>query len=134
MIFFDTGAWVALAVSGDRNAPRARSLYSEVSRGKHGAIVTTNFVLDEAATLVRMAVDVPTAVRLVNTVLQAPSVTVVWIDPSHFEAALAILGRHDDKRWSFTDCTSFAVMHDLGIQEGFSFDRNFAEAGFTRLP
>lgn len=134
MIFFDTGAWVALSVAGDRNAKPANALHAEVSRGVHGAIVTTNFVLDESATLIRMATDVETASRFLRTVLGARSVTVVWIDSGHFGGAVDLFERHEDKRWSFTDCTSFVVMRDLGVTKAFSFDRNFDEAGFSRMP
>ena len=49
----------------------------------------------------------------------------VWIDESHFDGALDLLERHADKRWSFTDCTSFVVMRDLGIDSAFAFDHNF---------
>lgn len=134
MIFFDTGAWVALSVPGDRNALAARRFHGEVARGIHGAIVTTNFVLDEAATLVRMETDVDTASRLLHGALQDSAVTVVWIGPEHFLAALEMFQRHTDKRWSFTDCTSFAMMKELEIKTAFAFDRNFEEAGFVRVP
>jgi len=32
------------------------------------------------------------------------------------------------------NCTSFVVMRELGTDTAFSFDWNFEEAGFTRLP
>jgi predicted nucleic acid-binding protein len=134
LIFVDTGAWVALSVPGDRHGTAARALYADVARGVYGRPVTTDFVLDEAATLIRMATDVEIAVRFVRTVLGSSSVTVVWIDPERFVASLERLEGHADKRWSFTDCTSFAVMDDLGIDAAFAFDRNFEEAGLTRLP
>ena len=55
MIFLDTGAWVALSVPGDKNGAAAESLYGAIGSGRYGAIVTTDFVLDEAATLIRVA-------------------------------------------------------------------------------
>ncbi len=134
MIFYDTGAWVALAVPGDKNAAAAKALQNQVSRGVHGAIVTTDFVLNEAATLIRMETDVEAAARFVRSVLASPSVTLLWIDRDHFESALEIFERHADKRWSFTDCTSFVVMGALGIDQAFTFDRNFEQAGRTRIP
>ncbi|TLZ71526.1 MAG: type II toxin-antitoxin system VapC family toxin [Methanobacteriota archaeon] len=134
MILFDSGAWIALSVPNDRNAKVAQGVYADTARGVHGRIVTTDFVLDEAATFVRMATDVATAAVLLRRVTGAPNVTVVWIDARHFADAIGDFERHQDKRWSFTDCTSFVVMRDLGIEKAFTFDRNFDQAGFTRLP
>ena len=39
-----------------------------------------------------------------------------------------------DKTWSFTDCTSFAVMKNMGLTEVFAFDHHFEQMGFIRLP
>lgn len=134
MIFVDSGAWIALSLPNDRNSPTARAAYPELARGVHGSLVTSNFVLDEAITFLRMATDVPTAARLARTVLSSKNVVMAWIDPGTFEAALRLFEERPDKRWSFTDCTSFAVMKDLGIESAFTFDRNFHEAGFSRVP
>lgn len=134
MIFVDSGAWVALSLPNDRNHAAARRAYADLAEGAHGALVTSNFILDESATFLRMAADVPTAARLARTVLASPNVVVAWIDPATFDAALRLLESRPDKRWSLTDCTSFAVMKDLQVEEAFSFDHNFEEAGFVRLP
>lgn len=134
MIFVDAGAWVALMIPDGRHGGPAREFYREVSRGAHGAMVTTDFVLDEAATLIRVEADVETACRFLRTVLQAPSVSLVWIAREHFRYALEMLEQQGDRRWSFTDCTSSVVMRDLGMAEAFTFDRNFEQAGFSRLP
>ena len=134
LIFYDTSAWVALAVPGDRHGPEAKSLQAEVSRGAYGSIVTTSFVLDEVATFVRMETDTESAVRLLRSILASAAITTVWIDPGQFGSALDLFQSHQDKRWSLTDCTSFVVMRDLGTDKAFSFDRNFEEAGFVRVP
>ena len=134
MIFVDTGAWVALSVTGDKNSAAAKRVHGEIARRVHGAPVTTSFVLDEAATLIRMETDVPASSRFLHAALEARSVTVVWIDQGHFRSATEMLERHEDRRWSFTDCTSFVVMGELGIASAFAFDHNFEEAGFTLTP
>lgn len=41
---------------------------------------------------------------------------------------------HRDKDYSFTDCTSFAVMRELRLREALTTDRHFRQAGFGVLP
>jgi predicted nucleic acid-binding protein len=40
----------------------------------------------------------------------------------------------NNKVFSFTDCVSFGMMHTLGIYQAFSFDEDFARAGFVMRP
>ncbi|MFA7234316.1 MAG: hypothetical protein WC076_09405 [Terrimicrobiaceae bacterium] len=40
----------------------------------------------------------------------------------------------DDHAFSFTDCTSFAVMRRLGLVEAATSDSHFQAAGFRPLP
>ena len=46
------------------------------------------------------------------------------------EAGVKVL----DKSYSFTDCTSFVVMRELGIREALTTDRHFVQAGFGIRP
>jgi predicted nucleic acid-binding protein len=39
-----------------------------------------------------------------------------------------------DKSYSYTDCTSFAVMERLGISMAAAVDADFRRAGFRTLP
>ena len=48
--------------------------------------------------------------------------------------AEAILERHADQDFSFTDAVSFAVMQERGIEEAFTFDSHFATLGFRMIP
>ena len=47
--------------------------------------------------------------------------------------ALAILRQYQDKMFSFTDATSFAVMERLNTQHAFSFDADFRQYGWIVL-
>jgi len=50
-------------------------------------------------------------------------------------AAWKLFKKHDDKEFSFTDCTSFVVMERLGLLYAFAFDEHFEQTGqFTRVP
>ncbi len=42
--------------------------------------------------------------------------------------------RRSDKEYSFTDCTSFAVMKRLKIGVAIAVDADFRRAGFVVLP
>jgi uncharacterized protein len=41
--------------------------------------------------------------------------------------------KHADKVWSFTDCVSFALMHELRLRDAFTTDHHFKQAGFVPL-
>ena len=50
------------------------------------------------------------------------------------ERARHIFFRYRDKDFSFTDCTSFALMRELRIREALTTDKHFRQAGFQMLP
>ena len=59
---------------------------------------------------------------------------VIRVSDRDFDQALALMLAHEDKKWSFTDCTTFVLMRELQIRDAFTFDHNFTEAGFRPLP
>ena len=134
MIFVDTSAWYALEVEDDINHEKARKFLSEIASGKHGVAVTTDYVLDETLTLLRSKKGLPAALSFIDKVRKSNSVRTFWVSESIFEKALGIFKKTSDSLWSFTDCTSFALMRDLSIIEAFTFDNHFIQAGFQILP
>ena len=57
------------------------------------------------------------------------------VTPSIEQEAWNIFERfNQDKRWSFTDCTSKVVMDKIGILEAFSFDKHFVQMGMIIKP
>lgn len=97
-------------------------------------MVTSDYVLDETLTLVRKRVGLEEVERLSNSLKASPNVHVNWVGERVFESALRRMLTHQDKVWSFTDCTSFETMQELGIRRAFAFDRDFTSAGFEVVP
>ena len=134
MIFIDTSAWYAVEVEDDVNHEAACKFLSLVASAKYGAAITTDYVLDETLTLLRSRRDLTSATTFIDKIRKSRSIRVFWIDKSLFEKALIAFQESDRKPWSFTDCTSFALMHELSISEAFTFDKHFSQAGFQALP
>lgn len=134
MIFIDTSAWYAVEVADDVNHEAACKFLAEIASGKHGVSVTTDYVLDETLTLLRSRRDLASASYFIDKIRKSKSIRVFWIDESLFEKALDVFRKSDHKSWSFTDCTSFALMRDLSVSEAFTFDTHFTEAAFQKLP
>ncbi len=134
MIFVDTSAWYAVEVEDDINHEKAREFLGKIALGKSGVIVTTDYVLDETMTLLRSKKGLPIALSFIDKIKKSKSIRVFWVGESVFVKALGFFGKKSDLLWSFTDCTSFALMNDLSITEAFAFDSHFAQAGFQKLP
>ena len=134
MILVDTGAWYALTDPQDRHHGHAVAMFGRLTRGEHGRMVTTDYILDETYTLLRMRLGIEPVKRLHALLGQSSSVQVVRVSDNDFERSVDLMIAHGDKRWSLTDCTSFVLMQELEIGDAFTFDRNFAEAGFRVVP
>jgi predicted nucleic acid-binding protein len=121
-------------VEDDVNHEVARRFLSQLASGKHGVSVTTDYVLDETLTLLRSRRGLDAAITFVGKIRNSKSVRVFWIDESIFEKALEGFRASKRKSWSFTDCTSFALMKELSVAQAFAFDKHFEEAGLGACP
>jgi predicted nucleic acid-binding protein len=134
MIFVDSSAWIALLNEADGHHTIARRFSSELANGRYGRLVTTDYVLDEAATYLRFRAPSSTLKQFRSILEGSASLETIWTTPIRFWAAWDVLSNRDDMRWSLTDCLSFVTMETLGIRTAFSFDADFAQAGFRLLP
>ena len=133
-IFIDTSAFAALAHRRDKHHAAAKRFLKNVARSR-GPLVTSTYVLDELFTLLRVRWDHATAVNAGEQLARTRWCRVIDVDGETRVAAWQIFVRYSDQVFSFTDCTSFALMHAMDLTEAFTFDRgDFAAAGFTALP
>ena len=133
-IFVDTSAFYALADGQDRNHRSARKALSSLDHNGRD-LVTTTYVVDEILTLVRYRLGHKRAVILGEKLMASEWCRVIEVSEGLRRSAWEIFVRHDDQSFSFTDCTSFAAMKAMRVDEAFTFDRrDFLAAGFTPLP
>jgi len=57
-----------------------------------------------------------------------------WITPELDAAAWDNFVKYHDKEFSYTDCTSFALMRMEGIKRVFGYDEHFGQFGFEQVP
>jgi predicted nucleic acid-binding protein len=130
LVFVDTSAWFALAYEGDPYHPAARVFIVSKPR-----LVTTNFVIDETITLVLKRLGYWSARELGEKLWSGQQARIIYVSKADQYAAWELFKRYDDKAFSFTDCTSFAVMARLGLHYAFAFDEHFEQTGqFVQLP
>lgn len=131
-IFIDTSGFYALLVRGDDQHDRARHAMRKAAKKKQ-RFVTTDYVLDETATLLMARGGAPVIPALFESVSASKACRVVWMDVERFEKTKALFIKNIDKIWSFTDCFSFIIMKDLQVREALSKDAHFRAAGFIPL-
>lgn len=121
-MFVDTGAWYAVADASDRHHEEAARCYLE--HASAGRFVTTDLIVSETWTLIGAHLGRSAALTFWET-LRTTRIPVVTLEPIDLEAAWRIVQGFPDQDFSFTDCTSFAVMERLGIDEAFAFDSHY---------
>ena len=96
-VFFDSGAFCALTIPKDTHNTNAKLIYKQLKE-LNVIIYTSDYVLDEVYTLLKSRGSHKTSVKFMEQI---------------------------DKRLSFTDCASFALINHHGIESVFAFDKHF---------
>ena len=126
-VFVDTSGFKALVDVKDEFHERAVKIWEKLKIDK-SSLITTNFILDESYTLIRLrcGIGVCRDLRTMLTDLVSIKVMRVSLDDEllawdWFEV--------DWSGLSFTDCTCFAMMKRLDLSTYFGFDKHFERAG-----
>jgi predicted nucleic acid-binding protein len=99
-----------------------------------GILLSTNYVLDETLTLIRMRLGLRAAEEWWAQIEGSSRIRWEWIDPMRAEKARRWFFQWKDKDFSFTDCTSFVVMKEARARLALTTDRPFRQAGFEKVP
>jgi uncharacterized protein len=132
-LFVDTAGWMACADANDPDHAQACACRDEWLRSG-GVLVSSDFVIDETLTLIRIRLGIDAAERWWQQVQESQRLTWEWIDTVRLDRAQSWFFRWRDKDFSFTDCTSFVIMKEKRIQQVLTTDRHFVVAGFQVLP
>lgn len=131
-VLVDSTAFLSLEDPDEGSHARSRrTLEDLVAAGAR--LLTTNFVFDETYTLILARLGRRRAVAWGESFRGGQLVQVLRVDPDHEGRAWEIIIAYEDKDFSYTDATSFAVAESLGIAEAFSFDRHFRQFGKFRV-
>ncbi|MCY3676117.1 MAG: type II toxin-antitoxin system VapC family toxin [Gemmatimonadetes bacterium] len=132
-LFVDTAGWMAMADAADpahQASRRERDLCLEGG----GNLVSTDYVIDETLTLIRVRLGLRAAAEWWAQIDASFRIRWERIDASRAEKARTRFFEWTDKDFSFTDCTSFVVMQELGLAKALTTDRHFSQAGFETVP
>lgn len=125
-IFVDTGAWYAVVDKKDPDHKQAETFL----KTNKTPLLTTNFIFDETVTLLRSRLGFDVAKGFGQNLKNSSLVGIVAVKDEDEERAWQIFLKYKDQDFSFTDCTSFAVMERLKLDTAFSFDSHFEAMKF----
>jgi predicted nucleic acid-binding protein len=91
-LFVDTAGWMACADAADRAHARARTARDAALEGG-SVLVTTDYVVDETLTLIRLRLGLAAAEAWWTQVDGSSRVRWEWIDPARAEKARAVFFR-----------------------------------------
>ncbi len=129
-VFIDTSGWFAAASRRDYDHPAVKQYLKESTP----PLLTTDYVADESATLFLSRLGHAAAVRFLDSLQASPRIELIYLKQQSIEAAMRLFRERPDKGWSLTDCTSFVIMKELGLDTALALDDHFRQAGFITVP
>ncbi|PZV23783.1 MAG: PIN domain-containing protein [Snowella sp.] len=131
-VFVDTAAWLALLNIDDIWHQQAKEIRLELVKQNY-IFITTEFVLLEVGDALCSQVLRKNTANFLHNIYQLKSTKIITLSQDLLQLGLSLYEQRLDKDWGLTDCISFVVMQREQIQEAFTSDKHFEQAGFIRL-
>ena len=129
VVFVDSGAWIALALTRDPLHLRAVGAWQGMAEVRAKVYTSAPVALETFTFLDRHATrDVALAWK--ESLKVVDGLTVLGCSAEDIELAWEYFDRRDIHKLSAVDATSFVLMKQEGIKKAFSFDHHFASVGF----
>ncbi|KAF5415298.1 MAG: VapC ribonuclease [Candidatus Methanogaster sp.] len=109
-VFIDTGAFMTYRNKRDIHHSESDGMLRRALQREFGIIYTTDFIYDETLTLAMVRTGDKNVAKDVSDVMPSPRIEMLMIDDTILNKARELFFRLFDKRISFTDVTTMAVM------------------------
>ncbi len=127
-LFVDTDAFLAYFSSKDPHHEKARSIIDQAK-----GIIITDYIYDEILTLARKRLGINPSIAIMRHIKHNKDIEMIVVTEKDKTTAEKVFEKYADKDFSFTDCTTFAVIQRLGIKNILSFDKHFQQYGIAVL-
>jgi|ERR1035437_7333773 predicted nucleic acid-binding protein len=128
-VFADSFFFLAILNRADQAHERAVAM----SRQIRSVRITTDWIITELADGLAKVEERERFMDLYRHIQLSPAIRVVPASRALLEEGISLYGARPDKGWSLTDCISFVVMRDEGLQHALTGDHHFEQAGFKAL-
>ena len=130
-VLIDTGFWIALFDRRDVNHLSAKNSLKPLL--KDYRLYLSDFIVFETITYLNCSIKRHDLAMRFLTKVQEPALTTLVVDQTIKAQALESFEKYSDKDLSITDCTSFVLMQEKGIQLYAGFDDHFQQMGFVSV-
>lgn len=133
-IFADTSGWANYFVRTEPFHQEAKQLMQKWYKDRT-RVITTNYVLLELVALFisPLRITRQQQIQAIETIKAVEWIEILHVDQTLDDQAWQFLKTRNDKMWSLADCSSFVVMKQRKISQGFTTDHHFEQAGFIML-
>jgi predicted nucleic acid-binding protein len=129
VVFVDSGAWIALALSRDPLHAQAREQW-ELLHGAGAKLHTSVPVVIETFTFLDRNANRDVALAWKEAIHKPGTVKILPCELRDLDQSWDYFRRTDLHKLSAVDATSFAIMRRARIRRAFAFDHHFAAVGF----
>jgi len=130
VVFVDTGFLLAVVRPQDEMHNRAAAWLMALEGQR---LLVTEYVLVEAFNELRRLETRNLAILLAEEIRSSDEYLFLTATPVLLQAGLDLSAARRDKAWSLTDCISFHVMGEQGIDQALAHDHHLEQAGFDAL-
>lgn len=130
-IFIDSSFFKAIIDPQDDFHIDSQNIWKKLEK-ERTTLVTSNYVLDESFTLIRIRCGLKVVDRFRKDLVESAQFFKIVRATIADEANAWEWFLKDWSKLSFTDCVSFAIMKRLNLVWAGTFDKHFVRAGFMQ--